>query len=543
MTARSAGLALLATAGTGLLYGLYARIEAPFFVLGFFGLVPAILWIDGADSLASALRRGWLVCVGFTVGVFGWFASAVSTYTGLPPSCTWPLLALGAPLLQPQWIAYAGLRQLAAARARRTGRGTRWAALVGIGAYLACEWEWPKLLGDSLGHGLWPDPRLRQAADLAGVAGLSLALLASNEALARAARAVQRGRRRPALAAALLATVPVLSLLVYGEWRLASLPRAKREIRVGVVQAGLSDYAELRRRLGSFAAARRILDEHFSLSRTALSQGAQLLVWPETVYPTTFGSPRSQAGRELDDEIRRFVRGAGAPLIFGSYDAGEHAEYNAAVYLEPEDLAAGRGGGQAYRKAALFPLTERVPDWLDGERARSWLPWLGTWSESDQGGRVVRLTSGRDTLVTAPLICYDAVAPAYARRAVRAGAELLVVLSNDAWFDGGRGSRLHLAVSGFRTIETRRPQVRATPTGVSIVLDARGEALAEAGNGERAVLIANLPLGPGPRTLVLAWGDWLGPALGALAALAGVWLWRAPPRQAARRSTRPARRP
>jgi apolipoprotein N-acyltransferase len=65
------------------------------------------------------------------------------------------------------------------------------------------------------------------------------------------------------------------------------------------------------------------------------------------------------------------------PLVFGSYDADAGREYNAAVFLEPD----GQGGVtfDTYRKATLFPLTERVPPWIDGPRLRAWLPWLGSW--------------------------------------------------------------------------------------------------------------------------------------------------------------------
>jgi apolipoprotein N-acyltransferase len=120
------------------------------------------------------------------------------------------------------------------------------------------------------------------------------------------------------------------------------------------------------------------------------------------------------------------------------------------------------------------------------------------------------------------LICYDAVSPRLARDAVRGGAELLVTLSNDSWFAAGGGPRLHLAVAAFRSIETRRPQLRATNTGISAAIDASGERIAVAGVHERAALVASVVPERAARTLVLAWGDWLGPA--ALAAVIGVVL-------------------
>jgi apolipoprotein N-acyltransferase len=305
-----------------------------------------------------------------------------------------------------------------------------------------------------------------------------------------------------------------LALAGYGSLRLAQLePRSAVPplLTAGIVQADISFYARLARQLGTYDAVRRILDAHFGLSRDAQARAPlDLLVWPETVYPTTFGTPKSEEGAAFDREIGAFVAQTGVPLVFGAYDVGPGGEFNAAVFLAPgED---GRLEFETYRKSWLFPLTERVPRWLDSVRLRAWLPWLGSW-QPGSGPQLIRLglRDGRQ-LPVAPLICYDAVAPDFGIEAVRAGAELLVTLSNDSWFATGEGPHLHLVVSAFRSLETRRPQLRATNTGISAVISATGELLALADVHERAALVASVPAGPQARTLMLLWGDWFGPA-------------------------------
>jgi len=174
-----------------------------------------------------------------------------------------------------------------------------------------------------------------------------------------------------------------------------------------------------------------------------------------------------------------------------------------------------------YRKASLFPLTERVPPWLDGPRLRRWLPWLGSW-QPGAGSPVVDLhLAGGRRMRAAPLICYDAVDPQNVARAVRAGAALIVTLSNDSWLADGAGAKLHLVVSLFRSIETRRPQVRATTTGISAIVTPTGEVVASAGVHERTALVA--PVAPlvGVTTLAVRWGDWISP-LSLLVALAAL---------------------
>jgi apolipoprotein N-acyltransferase len=118
---------------------------------------------------------------------------------------------------------------------------------------------------------------------------------------------------------------------------------------------------------------------------------------------------------------------------------------------------------------------------------------------------------GGGALRIAPLICYDAIDPGFVAPAVRQGAELLATLSNDSWFAYPGVQRLILIVSAFRSIEMRRPQIRATPTGVSAVISATGalDDLLEA--NQRETLVASIVPARGGWTPMVAWGNWLPP--------------------------------
>src|SRR5262249_1299560 len=101
--------------------------------------------------------------------------------------------------------------------------------------------------------------------------------------------------------------------------------------------------------------------------------------------------------------------------------------------------------------------------------------------------------------------------------AARHGADVIFTLSNDSWFTGGEGPHLHFVISAFRSIETRRPQVRATNTGISAVIDATGRVVATAGVHERTAPPARGTPAVGVSSLVVAWGAWLPPVALALA--------------------------
>jgi apolipoprotein N-acyltransferase len=320
----------------------------------------------------------------------------------------------------------------------------------------------------------------------------------------------------PLAAAALL---PAL-LAGYGLAVLPSVPLVPavgdRPLRLGLVQSGIVDYERLRQEHGAAAVVREVLDTHFAMSWDAVErQHADAVLWSETVYPTTFGHPKSEAGAVLDREILDTVAASGVPLIFGTYDRDAAGEYNAAAFVAP-----GTGLVGLYRKTRLFPFTEHVPAWLDGPTLRHWLPWTGTWRPGT-GARVfpLRLAGGRD-VPAVPLICLDDMDTGLAIDGARLGGQVLLTMSNDAWFDAhGPGAALHLAAATFRSIETRLPQFRVTTNGDSAVIDATGTVIAEGQRGERTLVIGELPVREPPRTLMVAWGDWVGVAAAAFLAL------------------------
>jgi len=499
-----------AVAASALLAFLYARGGAGW-TLGFVALVPWLLALDVRGSLARTLMLAWAMDVAYTLAVFAWFGGAIGEFTRWGETAGLVLLLAAAPLFQPQVLAFALARRLAA---RRHGRVL--AAVAAAAAWVAAEWAVPRLLGDTLGHGLYPSRLLRQAADLGGATGLTLALLLANEAVVAALARRRAGRRALVRPLALAASIPAL-LAAYGAVALAGLPApAGKPLRVGLVQSNIVDYERLRREIGAADVVRKVLDTHFAMSYDAVErQHADAVLWSETVYPTTFGHPKSAAGAALDQEIRSIVDAAGVPFVFGTYDVDDAGEYNAAAFVEPNHGLLG-----FYRKTRLFPLTEYVPPWLDGPALRRWLPWAGTWRPGN-GARLLPLplTDGRE-IPALPLICLDDVDPALAIDGARLGGQVILTMSNDAWFSGHpQGAALHQAVAAFRSIETRLPQFRATTNGYSAVIDATGRVLAGTRMGAQALAVGDLPVGTPPRTLMVAWGDWVGRAAAAFLAL------------------------
>jgi apolipoprotein N-acyltransferase len=529
--ARPGWRALAGIIASAALLGLYAQ-GGNAYLLGFVALVPWLLALNATRTVASAARHGLTMSVAFLAAALAWFGVAIATFLGLDATIGVIALLAGAPLLQPQFLVFALVRHLVG---RRHGAIVR--ALAGASAWVATEWLVPKLLGDTIGHGLFPSYLLRQIADVGGAAGLTFLLILINEAIAAAVTRRRDGARVLIKPLAIAASVVAL-MAGYGAVRLSALTAmpedAATPLRVGMVQSNIVDYERLRLEMGAYEVVRHVLDTHYAMSREAIARDrVDALLWSETVYPTTFGNAKSEAGAELDREILDFVAASGVPLVFGTYDLDANGEYNAAAFVEPN---AGTLG--FYRKTRLFLFTEYVPDWLDGPALRGALPWAGSWRPGD-GARVfpLRTADGREIPVL-PMICLDDVDTGLAIEGARQGAQAILGMSNDSWFTKyPLGARLHLNVAAFRSIETRMPQLRVTNNGISAVIDRTGTITAATAIGEQTLLVGELSATPPPATLMVAWGDWVGRAgLAWLLLLSAVAVLRMLRERAARRT-------
>jgi len=507
-----AGRALAGVVASGVLAAIFVQ-GGYAWVLGFVMLVPWLRVLDTRQTLPGALASAGLMSVAFTAAAFWWFGLAIGDYTQVGGPVALGLLLVLAPLFQPQFLAYSLVRHLAG---RRHGPAVR--ALAAAAAWVGTEWALPKVLGDTLGYGLYPSALMRQMADVGGTAGLTVLLLLANEGLARAWAHRADGWRRAGKPLMLAALGPAV-ISAYGLFALALHPAPAGEtLRVGLVQSNLVNYEERKREAGANAVVREVLDTHFAMAYDAVErQRADAVLWSETVYPTTFGNPKSEAGAEFDAAIQTIVDAAKVPFVFGTYERDARGEYNVAAFVLPQTGLLG-----FYRKTRLFPLTEAVPAWMDGPTLRRWLPWTGSWL-AGTGARVfpLRLRDGREVPVMAS-ICLDDVDTALAIEGARLGARAILTLSNDSWFTRyPLGARLHLTAAAFRSVETRMPQFRVTSNGTSAVIDATGTVVAASNLGERALVVGQLPVPQPPRTVVVRWGDWVGPAsLGFLAFLA-----------------------
>lgn len=317
-----------------------------------------------------------------------------------------------------------------------------------------------------------------QTADLVGHYGVTFLLVLGNclilsliedrwpPGIKQASGSFMRSRL-PALL--LLATA-----LIYGQAKLTlvnnSLPKAEH-ILTTVVQGNIPQDEKW---VPAFQ--RRTIDNYISQSTQALKeQPSQLVIWPETAlpfYPREHPLTLTVLNQLVQKHEAHLL--TGAPYRTKNGQPPEMRYFNSAMLFSPKaqptndkplgGLLAGR-----YDKQHLVPFGEYIP-------LRQILPLPGplveTISDFSPGNSSTLLDCQGTRLGV--LICFESIFPSLAAAQVRQGADLLINITNDAWFGRSSAPWQHLSMAVFRAVETRRSLARAANTGISCFIDPTG---------------------------------------------------------------------
>lgn len=477
MAALAAGLAAgLAHPPFGLLPGLIG-----------YGLAMRLAETVGPRPLRSAFFRGWLSGVGYFAISVWWITEAF-----LVDAAAHGWMAPFALLLMAGGLAlFWGAAALAYRAARPRGP---WRVLIFAGCLATMEWlrghvftgfPW-NLPGET-----WPaGGAISQTAAVVGPYGLTWITVALGACVGLVidAGASRRARFLPlGVGAAVLAAMAGLGLV-----RLAQAPAADPAAPlVRIVQADI-DQKEKWRPENLDA----IVDTYVALSRSAPGLAVpDIVVWPEGALPAVIDdllAPGSPYIPRLAAALR-----PGQTLLMGANRAdfaanGQVAYFNSLLALRR--APAGLEVTGVYDKHRLVPFGEFLPF---GELAtRLGIRSLVHMPEDFTAGPAPAPITPRGLPAVQPLICYEALFPRFAERSWPSGRpRWLLNVSNDAWFGATSGPWQHLNIASYRAIETGLPIVRATPTGVSAVIDSSGRMLPQAvlGLGKTGVIDARLP--------------------------------------------------
>ncbi len=211
-----------------------------------------------------------------------------------------------------------------------------------------------------------------------------------------------------------------------------------------------------------------IFDTYQTLTARAIKeQTPDIVIWPETVLPVSLNDTRYL------EELQKTAISHRTPLIIGGfyYDAQKQKDYNCMYYIHAD----GRMDLPIYAKRELVPFGEFLPF---RNTLSKLFPVLGDINASGSD-----LTPGTKSIVNelsgvgkfGSLICFDSLFPQIAKESVNAGAQLLLLSTNDSWFEDSTGVYLHRNHAVLRAVENQRWIARAANTGISCFISPKGE--------------------------------------------------------------------
>jgi len=499
--------------GLPVLSGLLLILSFPSYDLGFLGwiaLVPLLLAIREV-SWRAAFGQGFLTGLVFFAGTLSWVVNSMYLYGKVPLAVSYPVMLLLAGYCALYLAAFtASLRRMADRRGLSLVwiAPALWVSLELVRTHLLSGFPWALL-----GYTQYRNLPIIQVADITGVYGVSFALVLVNVLLAKLlevtfSRILVTARPMPIpWVTTTLAAALVTAIVTYGHWRLAPYPDAENDhsVRIGLVQANV-DQA----RKWDVAFRRETVDRYKKLT-TQAAQGADLVIWPEAATPFLF-----EVEADYREELLTFVRERGIPLLFGSpaikdQVGGQLRLLNSAFLISGDGMVLDR-----YDKLHLVPFGEYIPlkdilSFLDKlvVGVGDFVPGTGPSVMTGPGGRF------------GTVICFEVIFPDLVRRFVEQGADYMVTITNDAWFDRSSAPYQHFGMVVLRAVENRVPFARAANTGISGFIDAEGHILRMTDIFVEGVMNGEVRTG-GPRTFYTAYGDLFayGCAILALLALA-----------------------
>jgi len=452
---------------------------------GFVWVIPAalVVGIDGRTA-RDAARSAFVASVIGHVLLFHWFYVVTVSYGGMP---WW--LGVFAPLAPALFVSiFSALFAYGWVSLRAYGR---WSILLGAALWVVLDWGRAHFLGGfpwaGLGYALHLDIPLLALTRVTGVYGLAFVAAAVGIALARTLTSDLRSSYRD------LAAAVFFLIVLHGFGLLGSRPDAQlqRHVRIAAVQGNIDQgqkWDEARRN--------HILEKYLGLSERAVDEGADWIVWPETALPGLVELEPRLAERLVEFSSQRRVALVVGGMGVAPDESGRRigAFFDSAFVFDRDGTLVDR-----YDKTQLVPFGEFVP--LRGLLGRFFKALATGLSSSDvTAGEAPRVVNWSDpagdgsALRVAIPICYELLFPHVVRGFGEDGADVMLAITNDAWYGRTGAPHQFLAMTAMRAAENGRWIVRAANTGVSAIIDDRGRVRERSEIFEDSLIVADVPV-------------------------------------------------
>ena len=467
-------------------------------LIAWFALVPLMVALDNI-SPGGSFRMGYFFgLVHFTTLLY-WFIPCLKTYGMIPLYLSLLILLLFAAYLSLFTAGFAMAVNWVCKDAKTLVLivPLLWVVFEYVRAHLFTGFPW-----ELLGYSQYRILPIIQIADVLGVYGLSCLVAMGNCIVFLIYLSLSKYKwnghaptKKHVIVSLGCFIVILSSVWGYGIWRIHSIDKvvaAAPTQRISVIQGNIGQQMKWD---PAFQLA--TIDQYIALSRQNTGADPHLVVWPETAMPFYFGH-----NAPLTKRVFNGIEPIEADFIISSpafIRREKSVEYRNRAFM----LTAGNHKiSGVYDKAHLVPFGEYVP-------FKKWLPFIGKLVEQvgdfTAGEKGANLEWGEHRI--GMLICYELIFPYLSRESTRNGANLLINITNDAWYGRTSAPYQHFSMAVFRAVENRRALARSANTGISGFVDPTGKVIATSPIFEEAALTAQIPL-VNVATLYTRFGDW-----------------------------------
>jgi len=400
----------------------------------------------------------------------------------------------------------------------RLGKFVGYIALISF--WMLFEWihlnwqlSWPWL---TLGNSLASHPEWIQWYEFTGVGGGSLLILLTNILIYELILAI---RAQEKLARILLKMIWILLLPMCLSfynifYYLQHTFDKTTSTNLVIVQPNIDPYQKFDQQ-NAAAQIRQLI----SLSEQQIDTSTRLVIWPETAmsvgdwqnnirnnpyYQPIFEFANRHPNLNILSGVetyKSYGNSKSTPTARKADDGTYYDAFNAAILIKANQHL------QFYNKSKLVPGVESLPDFLNfmGPVFEKFGGSTGGYGKSDSSAV---LHHANDPYISAPIICYESIYGEYVSSYVARGANILAIITNDGWWGNTAGHKQHLQYARLRAIETRRWVARSANTGISAVIDEKGNILRTIGWNQAAAIKYQMPTS-NEITFYVRFGDWI----------------------------------
>lgn len=465
------------------------------FILGpIIGFLFLNISLDHCQSLKQKLLISWLYSLGFYSFGYYWIPSLLKEFGDIYPPFNYILGLIFSFILLPQVYIYAIFKE-------------RFKGLFALALfYTLLEFFIPQQFPSHIGH---PFMALRPtlALNFASIFGASFySFLVAVLSLSIAQHLKTKKTPQFYYLFSIL-------ILIFSSINFDKKIETKDFLKIRLVQPNIGNFIKVDSEKGGSNSLKSVLDSYYDLSTANIFEKRDLIIWPETAFPTLLSSELMYKTKDLNTPplIKRIIDNTQSEMLIGGYDFnlqsknqfGFESDYNTAFYFSNQGTLK-----DAYHKMKLIPFGEGLPF---GPFNKFLSQYITNVSFFAKGDRFTQFKlPNQYTFQTA--ICYEILFPNFIRDLLNGNettTDFMINLTNDSWYGDTFEPYQHLFLAKWRAVEFNLPIIRSTNTGITTIIYPDGSESQRMMINEKKYLDINFPLIHRTSTLFQNFGIYL----------------------------------